>query len=606
MSFVTLFQRVIRSYTRVEKIVSIFLIGALLLVCGKILLDKTGLFGFGENAVREGIYTEGFQSNIMRINPVYADLNEPDKDVSRLVFTGITKYDPLTKKIVADMADVTISEDRLTYTFILKDGIMWHDGTPVSSNDVYFTFHDVIQSPDFQNPVLKANFEGVVINRIDEKTVSFVLTSPNSFFITNTTVGLLPYHILKTITVTDLFNYQFNQNPIGTGPYKINKPLSTASNGSTQVILERFDQFYGNIPSILKFRFFGYASKNDLVSNLNSLNGAPKLTDEAIGAVEKNSRFSMYGYSLPQYNAVFFNMNNPILKSLKVRQAMQKAIFKDTFLEQLPNTIRVETPVLSLNQEDYKYTASMDDSKKLLEDAGFNQFYKDTDIIQPESADSAAVAPSETVAEPTAENVQSESTDNTDTATSGETNTDNSPEFRKNAGGTKLEFRLITRLYPEGSYKYNETQKVIDYLKQNWEKAGIKLIIELYDASTLQQKIQTRDYDILLFGQSLGYNLDLYGYYHSTQTTETGLNLSNYKSFKVDMLIEAIRTTFNDDEKNKKLEELAKVIQEDIPAIFLYRPVYFYASDNKAQGINLEGMAFPSDRFCHIDAWSFT
>lgn len=579
MRFAALFQRVIRSYSRVEKIVSVLLLVCLFIVVGNFLLSKAGLFGFGENGIKEGIYTEGFATNIMRINPVYSDLNEPDRDVSRLVFSGITKYDPETKSIVGDMAEVTVSEDKLTYTFTLKDGIMWHDGTPVTADDVYFTYHDVIQSPDFQNPILKANFEGVTINRIDEKTVSFMLKAPNSFFITSTTIGLLPYHVLNMIPVADLFHYQFNQNPVGTGPYKINIPLSTGANGSTQVVLERFDQYYGTLPSILKIRFFGYASKNDLIANLNSLNGAPKLTEESIEAVSKNSRFSMYGYSMPQYNAVFFNMDNPMLKSLKVRQAMQKAIFKDTFLEQLPNTIRVETPVLSLEQDKFKYSANMDDSKKLLSDAGFNKFYKEGELTDEstEASDEGIVEEAE----------------------------DNLPEYRQNAGGTKLEFRLITRLYPEGSYKYIETQTVLDYLKQNWEKAGIKLNLELYDAATLQQKIQSRDYDLLLFGQSLGYNLDLYGYYHSTQASENGLNLSNYKSFKVDMLIEAIRTTFSEDEKNKKLEELAKVIQDDIPAIFLYRPVYYYASDNKVRGIMLENMAFPSDRFCHAEKWSF-
>jgi ABC-type transport system substrate-binding protein len=267
---------------------------------------------------------------------------------------------------------------------------------------------------------------------------------------------------------------------------------------------------------------------------------------------------------------------------------MQKAIFKDAFLEKLPNTIRVETPVLSLDQDDWRYTASMDDSKKLLEDAGFNKFYKEE--LSPAAAEAEAQP----------------STQDPQTVTSEQAEQPSAPEYRENAGGTKLEFRLVGALYPEGSYRYNENQMVIDYLVENWGKAGIKLNIELYDTATLQAKMQSRDYDLLLYGQSLGYNLDLYGYFHSTQASETGLNLSNYKSFNVDMLIEAIRNTFNEDEATKKLKELAKAIQADIPAIFLYRPVYYYASDNKVEGLKLENMAYPADRFCHIEEWSFT
>jgi len=572
------------------------------LLGGKYLMDKIGIFGFGDNVMKEGIYTEGFQTNLLRINPVYADLNEPDKDISRLVFTGLTKYDTATKKIVGDMADVVISEDKLTYTFTLKDGIMWHDGQPVTADDVYFTFKDIIQSPDFQNPILKANFDGVTVNKIDNKTISFVLTSPNSFFITNTTVGLLPFHVLQGISVSDLYSFQFNQNPVGTGPYKISTPLSTTNNGISQIVLQRFEQYYGSIPELEKIRFYGYPTRTELLANLNSLNAIAKLSDETIEAVSKDPRFSLYGYSLPQYNAIFFNMNNALLKSPKVRLAMQKAIFKDAFLEKLPNTIRIETPVLSLVQDEWRYVAGMDDAKKLLEDAGFNKFYKE-ETMTPASEDIPPVANAQSTdaAQPAVTEENAATT--TDSAAQPEVP---AIEYRENAGGNKLELRLVARLYPEGSYKYNETKILIDYLQGNWTKAGIKINVELYDATILQEKIRARDYDLLLFGQSLGYNLDLYGYFHSTQSNENGLNLSNYKSFKVDTLIEAIRTTFDEEEKTKKFTDLAKAIQEDVPAIFLYRPVYYYASDNKVTGMQLEGMAFPSDRFCHIEEWSFT
>jgi peptide/nickel transport system substrate-binding protein len=547
-------------------------------------------------SVNEIFYTEGFQNNILRINPVYADLNEPDKDISKLVFTGLTKYDPETKHIVPDMADVSISEDKLTYTFKLKDNIVWHDGEPVTADDVYFTIHDVVQNPDFQNPILKANFEGVEVNKIDDQTISFKLNAPNSFFITNTTVGILPKHILSDVPIEKLITSEFNKNPIGTGPYKIKAHLTTSVSQVSQIVLERFDGFYGEKPQIQNIRFYGYPTQQELIKNRNSLNAIPKLSDEAIDAIASDSRFSLYGYSLPQYNAIFINMDNSILKSDKVRQALQKAIFKDDFLANLPNTIRVETPVLNLDQDEWRYEASLDEAKKLLDDAGFKEY----EYINGEENLKPHAAPSE-------ENVESEST-STSTTSEVDTPSISIPEkrvYRKNAAGEILEFKLIARLYPEGSYKYNETQTVLNYIENKWAQAGIKLNIELYDKITLQEKIKMRDYDLLLFGQNLGYNLDLYGYWHSTQATENGLNLSNYKSFKVDTLIEAIRTTFDEEEKLEKLKELAKAIQNDIPAIFLYRPVYYYASDGKVKGIQLENMAFPSDRFCKINEWYF-
>ena len=118
-------------------------------------------------------------------------------------------------------------------------------------------------------------------------------------------------------------------------------------------------------------------------------------------------------------------------------------------------------------------------------------------------------------------------------------------------------------------------------------------------------ELTKRAYDLLLVGQILGYNLDTYSYWHSTQATPVGQNFSNYKSFQVDSLIETIRSTFDQDKRHEKLTELAERIKDDIPSIFLYRPVYYYASDSKVSGISMEGVVFPSDRFGTMSKWKF-
>lgn len=590
------FLRIIKSYSKSEKIISLFLIAIVLLFGAKIFVDS---YSSKVAQGKAGVYTEGFQNGIFRINPVYSDLNEADRDVSKLVFRGLTKYNSEKMAIVGDMADITISEDKLTYTFEIQDNIKFHDGEVLDADDVIFTFKTIIQNPEFQNPVLWANFEGVEINKIDDMTVEFVLTAPNSFFITNTTVGVLPEHILNEVPIYEFLNHEFNFNPVGTGPYKIETPLNTAMTGVTQVVLTRFDEFYDELPEITKMRFFGYPSKQELIDNSDSLNAIPKVTEEVIDAINEDSRFSTYGYSLPQYFAVFINMENSTLKSNRVREALQQSIYKDAFLDIMPNTIRVETPVMSLDQDDYRYTANMDDAKELLYDAGWIKFTpgEEVETEEEEISDVAADEEEEEVPEVT----DTEITDEVVEEETGE------PEviMRKNAAGTLLEFRMVARLYPENSFKYKETETVLNYLQENWQKAGIKLNIELYDAATLQEKIAAKDYDLLLFGQGLGYNLDLYGYWHSTQAGEGGLNLSNYKSFAVDTMIEQIRETFDEDEKEALLRKMAGIIQEDIPAIFLYRPVYYYASDNKVQGIELDNMAFTSDRFCRLNEWTF-
>lgn len=590
------FLRTIKSYSKSEKIISFILVVIILLFGTKLVVDN---FSAKVAQGKEGVYTEGFANGIFRINPVYSDLNEADRDVSKLVFRGLTKYNSKAQAIVGDMADITISEDKLTYTFEIHDNIKFHDGEILDADDVIFTFQTIVQNPEFQNPLLWANFEGVEINKVDDMTVEFILTAPNSFFITNTTVGVLPEHILSEVPIYELLNHEFNFNPVGTGPYKIESPLNTTMTGVTQVVLERFDEFYGELPEITKMRFFGYPSKQDLIDNSDSLNAIPKVTEEVIAAMSDNSRFSMSGYSLPQYFAVFINMEHSTLKSNKVREALQLSIYKNAFLDILPNTIKVETPVMSLDQDDYRYTANMDDAKELLYDAGWIKFTPGEEVATEE----------EEISDVAADEEEEEAPEVTDTEITEEVVEEETGEpevlMRKNAAGTLLEFKMIARLYPEDSFKYKETETVLNYLQENWQKAGIKLNIELYDVATLQEKISAKDYDLLLFGQGLGYNLDLYGFWHSTQAGEGGLNLSNYKSFAVDTMIEQIRATFDEDEKDALLKKMAGIIQDDIPAIFLYRPVYYYASDNKVQGIELDNMAFASDRFCRLNEWTF-
>jgi ABC-type transport system substrate-binding protein len=275
----------------------------------------------------------------------------------------------------------------------------------------------------------------------------------------------------------------------------------------------------------------------------------------------------------------------------------------------------VETPVLSFEQEEWKYAASMDEAKELLDDAGYALVEEEINFDGGESreeegqADESQADETEDVSEDVIEETPEEDSSEEESAEEEEVETpvpEDSGEtrvVRKNPGGDVLEFRLVARLYPEGSYKYNEINTVINYLEKQWDTAGITVSVELYDATTLQEIIRTRDYDLLLFGQSLGYNQDLYGYWHSTQAGESGLNLSNYKSFAVDTLIEQIRTTFDDEEKESLARTLAETIQADTPAIFLYRPVYYYASDGKVKGLDLQNMAFPADRFCSVADW---
>lgn len=551
--------KVFKTYQFSDWLISGFAIALFLAMLVKMIFFPYGMFGFGES----NIYTEGIvaKNGIQSINPLFVDYNEADREVSRLVFSGLMKYDPDKKAVVDDMATLSINSAKTEYTFTMKDGLKWQDGQPLTADDVYFTFHDIIKNESFPNEILKANFAGVSILEPDEKTIKFKLQKPNIFFVTNLAIGILPKHILEGVSPSDLLQDEFNKMPIGSGPYMITDPVETFSDGRNQITLTRNLNYYGAISEIENVRFIVYPTMDELVDEISVVDGVVKVTGNYILDFKNSDRFKLYSYQLPQYTAVFLNTDSQVLKDNKnVRLALQKAIDKKELLNQFVDKIPVDTPLMELAQQDWVYQPSTAQAQGALKDGGYT--YASEDVQH--------------------------------------------AGIRYDSKGNGLELHFVARLYDEGTYQFEETKKVVDFLTKAWESIGFHIEVAMLPPDAFKEAIMTRSYDLLLVGQNLGYNLDTYSFWHSTQANASGLNLSNYKSFAVDSLIEDIRAVFNPDKRERELNELADLIKNDIPAIFLYRPVYYYASDAKVSGISMDGVVFPDDRFVRISNWKFT
>ncbi|MBU1992582.1 MAG: ABC transporter substrate-binding protein [Patescibacteria group bacterium] len=536
------FFRTVRAYNDREKVLSQVILALVIIIFFKM------LFFSGP-----AIYTEGYVGRIVSLNPVFSDLNEVDRDVSNLVFSGLMRYDPDTGAVISDMAALKVSEDKNVYTFILKDYIKWHDGKVVTAEDVYFTFHDIIQNPEFTNPILKANFDGVEIKQIDERTITFTLGKPNSFFITNTTTGILPKHILGEVLVPELAMHEFNTNPIGTGPYKVNGRVKSNPDGTTSVKLAGFRDYYGEHPQISDMEIIAYPSVDHLVDDRENVNSLSKITGIDADPIREDSDYELIPYRLPQYTALFMNMDSNLLKHKKIRVGVMKAIEKNKILTVLNDIELIDTPLLELNTDEWIYEPGFDEANGALYDSGY-KYLEDED------------------------------------------------RYRKDEDGNELVLRFVVRQYPLETRLALETQDLVNFLVNSWAEVGIKVIPEWYEMMDFNEMVQARDYDLLLAGQSLGYNLDTFAYWHSSQI-KNGLNLSNYKSFKADTLLEEVRDTFDEEEKQGKLFELATQMADDVPALILYRPVYYFATDGAVDNISVENLAYPGDRYMKIAEW---
>ncbi len=550
---------ILGAYDYRDKIISSLALAVFFLMIVKMIFFPYGIFGFGDS----NIYTEGLVSKtgIQNINPLFVDYNEADREVSRLVFSGLMKYDPAKEAVVDDMAVLSINEAKTEYTFTLREGVKWHDGKEVTSDDVFFTYNDVVMNPNFPNEILKTNFAGVTVEKLDVRAVKFKLEKPNVFFISNFTTGILPKHILTGVDPSELLQHQFNKLPIGTGPYMVTEPAEDFQDGHMQITLSKNPYYYGDQVEIELMKFIVFPTMDQLFEDINSVNAVVKVTGKYISDFQENERFNLLPYQLPQYTAVFMNMDSPLLKDDKnVRLALQKAIDKKSLIEMFKDKLPVDTPLMELNQDEWEYKPSVDEANGALKESGYLYELADKEKKGPRTNDSS---------EP-------------------------------------LSLNFVVRLYEEGTDQFEETKQVVSFLKESWEKVGIGIEVEFLPPDVFKERVMARKYDLLLVGQSLGYNLDTYSYWHSSQATSSGQNLSNYKSFGVDSLIEDIRSVFNEEKKKRELQDMAEQIKEDIPAVFLYRPIYYYAGDGKVSGITMDGVVFPSDRFTGISAWKFS
>lgn len=142
-------------------------------------------------------------------------------------------------------------------------------------------------------------------------------------------------------------------------------------------------------------------------------------------------------------------------------------------------------------------------------------------------------------------------------------------------------------------------------LQDKWKALGVNLDIKTYSIDQLQSEIiPKRQYDVLIYGLDYGSDPDLYPFWHSSQITDKGLNLSNFSNVDGDKLLEEARQTINESDRSAKYESFQKILNEEVPAITLEQDVWGYALSTDIKGVQTDFKAFnPSDRFFQIEKW---
>ncbi len=662
-----------------------------------------------------GTYIEGSVGTLQPLSPWFIVTNDVNRDIVSLIFAGLLKYNPQSRTIESDLATFTVSKDAKTYTVTLKENLLWQDSTkekvhPVTADDIVFTYK-TIQDPDFPNSLLRQNFRGVAINKINNRTVAFVLDQPYSFFPSNLTLGLLPKDSFKDVPVKLLDQtLDFGFHPVGAGPYKIKNIVDTEL--STEVTLERFERTMPPDYHLDRIVFRVFPDYQTLLSDLHNLDGIRLVPHTENGKAAIPNRFKASNYTLPQYTALFFNMDRKTVKDQNLRLGLQLGTNKEQLAESVGESVIVDTPLLELDEADWRYHFDPEAAagalyqsewyfpeklqlQRLLEQREANQrgllklenvVFLDTGAVLNISGSGGGLSGKNKV---NGARIQSNSTQSggwiaaLPTVSKGtgsiriglnllkltdekgkvidsfyvrrtvdavqyqlalneqhlvdiflQSRAGTIPEnqrltvkdftvdkgylrlrrptdqigVRTNDAGQSLTITLLTSPSPV-SYK-----AVAQNVKKQWAKLGVNVTIVIPESrADFEDKLLRRDYDVLLFGQSLLDNLDSYPYWHASGAQKvTGnrndlkldaYNLSQYQSFEADSLLEVIRSTTDEKERTDALKKLKDVLKKDVPAIFLYSPLYTFAHREDILGIDLGHLSLHSDRFLTLFKW---
>ncbi|MEI7498484.1 MAG: ABC transporter substrate-binding protein [Candidatus Falkowbacteria bacterium] len=531
-----------------------------------------------------GTYTEGVVGSPKYLNPLYSSVNDVDADIVQLVYSSLLKRD--TKGVLAnDLAtNIEISPDAKTYTVSLRQDAKWHNGSKVTAADVIFTFN-AIRDPLYKSP-LRSSFNGVAIDKVDDFKIIFALREPYAGFKDLLTFGILPQELWYQIPPNGAALAELNLKPVGSGPYKAKTLAKDKSGNIAAYRLEANDNYYGIKPLITDFDFKFYPSYEELISNLqdNKIDGINYLPNRLYAEVAGKTYLNYYKLNLPQSMAVFLNQkNNTNLADKKVRQALAYAINKNDLLNQvlLGNAREINGPILP---ESFAYTDKVKtytfDAKKasdLLDAAGWKSIAVTDEIIAQAEKDKTSKDKKISVK---AETLLSLGKGNW-----------------RNKDGQYFTIKL-------SGVDAGDGPAVLEAIKKYWEVLGVRVSLNIVDPSLIQGEImRNHSFEALFYGEMIGADPDVYAFWHSSQSGEFGLNLSNYANKEIDKLLESARAAKTQTERVPIYTKFQELIAEDEPAIFLYSPVYNYIQNKQIKNFTTTAIVVPSDRLADAVDW---
>lgn len=386
-----------------------------------------------------------------------------------------------------------------------------------------------------------SNLSGVKVSTEDDKLI-FTLSSAYANFSSALEFPILPSHILSGVTPNLLLEHNFSTTPVTSGAFSYNATQTIGSTGEKIVYLNPNPDYYKGGPLLDSFAVHAYPTIEEIISAINL--GTVTATAEILPIdADKVTATNIYEKQTSLNSGVFafLNTRSPIFSHKTLRKALQQGIDMRSLRAPLGDELPLDYPLLASQ-------------------VGFDDF-----PAIPEYDPDAA------------------------------------KEKIKSAG--LAEDQVVRLATIDSGY----LPALAENLRFQLENLGLKVEVQVMPAGQefLMGIIRPRNYDILLYEIELGSDPDLFAYYHSSQTIENSLNLSNYSSALASDAILAARSTMDQTIRDAKYEAFLKAWVEDVPAIGIYQVNLSYFVNRNVRTFSEDlRLVTPTDRFNDVSFWA--
>jgi peptide/nickel transport system substrate-binding protein len=427
-----------------------------------------------------------------------------------------------------------ISSDKKEFTFYLRKGLRWHDGKPVTVDDIIYSY-DLIMNPKLETARLRVYYQEIEkVEKISDLVVRFTYKRP--YFLALSFCGgipILPKHLYED-------GSPFNQHPqsrapIGNGPYRF---VEWQTN--RYVHLQRNEDYWGKKPAIKTIEF--KIIPDDTVAlqvlkkgQLDRAGLSPLQWVRQSNSKKFLSRFTKYQYITPGYTFIAWNLRRPYFQDRRVRQALTHFVNRKDILERINYGLgKIVTGPFYSEGPDYNNQVKEldydpDRGHQLLKEAGWS---------------------------------------------------DHDGDGLLDKDGVKLSFEF---LIPSGRRFYEQLSTI---LKEDLRKAGIEITIRRLEWALFTQKLNDRTFDAVTLGWSFGYEQDPYQVWHSSQSKQ-GSNFVGFNNKEVDQLIERGRKTYDNLTRNGYYHRIHSIIHEEQPYTFLFASPALVALNQRFKNVKV-------------------